>query len=153
MERKESPKLDTKNWAEAVKLPGAFAMPVSKLLYTSEKPTQNNFFGDGFSAYVVRVKDEDMTWFVQTLTGNNWDWWQGKFVAGHMDAYVWVMGWMEDADKAKLAEVVDVDALIKKPTIIHRQEVQKTSSGNISNVSMWIIDPDENIIVFLNEDT
>ena len=146
-------KLDSKNWAEAVALPGSYAMPVSRLLYSSEKPTKNNLLGDGFCAYVVSVENNDMRWFLDNLTGSIREWWKGTFELGHMDAYVWVMGWMRDADKAEFAEVVDIDALIKKPNIVHRQEVKRNSSGHISNVRMWIIDPDENIVVFLNEDT
>ena len=146
-------KLDTRNWAEAVPLPGTYAMPVSKLLYSSEKPTENNFMGDGFSAYVVSVDKNDMQWFLENLTGSTWDWRKGEFYPGHMDAYRWVMEWMGDEEKVEFAKVVDMAALIKKSSIIHRQDVEENSSGKISNVRMWVIDPDKNIIVFLNEDT
>lgn len=152
-ERTSSSKLDTKNWAQAVKLPGAFAMPVSELLYSSEKPSVNNFFGDGFCAYVVRVDQDDMRWFVENLTGDIRDARRGKFLPGNMPAYDWVMEWVTAQDKAKLFSTVDIDSLIKKKTILHRQEVEKNSSRLISNARIWIVDPDQNIIVFLNADT
>ena len=134
-------------------LPGAYAMPVKELLFTSEKPTKDNLLGDGFAAYVVRVEPDGMERFIDDFTGTAWDWRKGKLLPGDMEAYAWVIGWMKDEEKARFSRVVNIDALIKKPDIVHRQEVKRNSSGDISNVRMWIIDSGENIVVFLNEDT
>ena len=152
------------NKLNKIAVPARVGFKVEKVLYHYSE--SSNFQGDGFTAYIVRVDGESLKRFIKenvpisTLSVEN-SWTHGSLqsYARYLKIFEWLEECMEGKKvKDKINKVYSLKKIKELQVIYHLSVTEWQSNGSqiegiLTNATMYIIVPKDNIVMMFNQDT
>ncbi len=138
----------------SVQLPSVSAIKIEKVLY--QFASRAHLMGDGHRAYVAEVNGDDLTRFIKTSIPLDPKWSHGSMQKYGL--YLQMLEWIERSMVAhkttkEFGKVVNLSKLKLIEGLYMRAEYKRNDDGDFTDATLWIILPDKNLIIMLNENT
>ena len=110
--------------------------------------------GDGFSAIIASTTTEQLSSYLKLNAIPNRKWRNGPVIEHDKEIIDFLTDWMRvhKVDQS-IRDKFDLECLFRNSDAYFWSEKRHSSTGFVSDGQIWIIDPKNNIIVMLNENT